>query len=420
MNSETHPLSPVFVENQLKQPLIALLEPNQDRRKQLSKWLQANKVGFFEAADWSKMSSWLEANTPNLVLCDLHIQDDEGQNIVHLWRKLCPNVAVVALSDESSVEDAVDAMHHRAIDYLSYPFKKSDLERAISRGLEHSRLLSERRLYQDKLEQANRELQKHLAELELDQKAGRSVQMSMLPPSPMTIGSFRLSHQIIPSLFLSGDFVDYFQIDDNYLAFYVADVSGHGVGSAFVTVLLKNFSRRFRREHGRYMLNNPAEALLWLNARLLEYDLGRHVTFFFGVIDISLRKLRYANAGQFPSPILGSAEGCQKLELPGPPLGLFESPEYDFGHLDLPDSFTLTLFTDGILDIMQGDLITEKEKKLAAAVARLPSDIEEIWRFLGIAANPADLAGEFPDDVCCLLISDAVLSSAPPEDHGYR
>ena len=36
---------------------------------------------------------------------------------------------------------------------------------------------------------------------------------------------------------LSGDFVDYFRITDRHFAFYMADVSGHGASSAFVTVL---------------------------------------------------------------------------------------------------------------------------------------------------------------------------------------
>ncbi len=385
---------------------IAVLEPDQGRRGRLVDWLEASGFVCFATATWPEMRSWLEKTTPTLALCDLHIHD-ENSKVIHLWHELCPDMAVIALSDESSVEDAVDAMHEGAIDYLSHPFQKADLDRAIIRGLKHSQLLAGKRIYQHRLTQVNHELQKHLNELQLDQQAGRTVQLSMLPPSPMTVGPFRLSHQIVPSLLLSGDFVDYFQISENYLAFYLADVSGHGVGSAFATVLLKNFSRRFRREHGRYMLNNPAEALLWLNARLLEAGLGRHVALFLGVIDISTRRLRYANAGQFPYPLLASPKGCQLLKLPGPPLGLFDDPEYDFGHLDLPEVFALTLFTDGVLEIMPGDAIAEKEKQLLNMAAHLPRDIDSVWNLLGMEIKPDESGGSsLPDDACCLLLSN--------------
>jgi sigma-B regulation protein RsbU (phosphoserine phosphatase) len=84
-----------------------------------------------------------------------------------------------------------------------------------------------------------------------DQQAGRQVQMRMLPNSPLVIGDYLCSHTIIPSLYLSGDFTDYFTVDDHYLVFFMADVSGHGSSSAFATVLLKNLFARKRSDYLR-------------------------------------------------------------------------------------------------------------------------------------------------------------------------
>jgi serine phosphatase RsbU (regulator of sigma subunit) len=46
---------------------------------------------------------------------------------------------------------------------------------------------------------------------------------------------------------LSGDFVDYFPIDDRHFAFYLADVSGHGAASAFLAVMLKTLMDQYRK-----------------------------------------------------------------------------------------------------------------------------------------------------------------------------
>ena len=65
------------------------------------------------------------------------------------------------------------------------------------------------------------------------------VQMKMLPENDQVIEGIYFEHLIKPSLYLSGDFLDYFKLDNDRVLFYFADVSGHGASSAFVTVLLK-------------------------------------------------------------------------------------------------------------------------------------------------------------------------------------
>ncbi len=163
-----------------------------------------------------------------------------------------------------------------------------------------------------------------LREFQRDQRAGRYIQMGMLPPSPMAIDRYRLRHKLFPSLMLSGDFVDYFRITDRHFAFYMADVSGHGASSAFVTVLLKNFSRRLRREYRPKMLKAPGEILAALNRELLDNQLDKHVAIFIGVIDLADDTLAYANGGHFPAAILCDDGGCRYLEVAGKPVGLFE------------------------------------------------------------------------------------------------
>ena len=239
-----------------------------------------------------------------------------------------------------------------------------------------------------------------LREFQRDQRAGRYIQMGMLPPSPMAIDRYRLRHKLYPSLMLSGDFVDYFRITDRHFAFYMADVSGHGASSAFVTVLLKNFSRRLRREYRPKMLKAPGEILAALNRELLDNQLDKHVAVFIGVIDLADDTLAYGNGGHFPAAILCDDGGCRFLEVPGKPVGLFEGVSWPSNRETLKGPLSLAMVSDGVLEIMGSVSLAEKEQRLLDAVQQARLEGTELWQVLGLEQREAG-----PDDIACLVIT---------------
>ena len=200
------------------------------------------------------------------------------------------------------------AVGNNIADYLIKPLEDlAVLEHSVHRALDRARLLVENQRYRDKLESANRELEASLHLLQEDQNAGRQVQMNMLPISPWSIDDFNFAHQIIPSLYLSGDFVDYFRVDERRVAFYLADVSGHGASSAFVTVLLKFMTTRLlfeSKRNGTLPEFKPSEVLGHINRGLINCKLGKHVTMVGGVIDEETGVLTYSIGGHLPLPVL--------------------------------------------------------------------------------------------------------------------
>ncbi len=239
-----------------------------------------------------------------------------------------------------------------------------------------------------------------LRELQRDQRAGRYIQMGMLPPSPMAIDRYRMRHKLYPSLLLSGDFVDYFRITDRHFVFYMADVSGHGASSAFVTVLLKNFSRRLRREYRPRMLREPGEILAALNRELLDNRLDKHVAIFVGVLDLTDNTLAFANGGHFPSAILSDESGCRFLELSGKPVGLFEDVAWRSDHVALNGALMLAMVSDGVLEVMDPGPLPQKEAYLLNAVRAAHAKGIELWQVLEL-----DRRGAGPDDMACLVIT---------------
>ena len=178
--------------------------------------------------------------------------------------------------------------------------------------------------------------------------------------------------------------------------FVIADVSGHGASSAFVTVLLKNFSRRLRREYRPTMLNAPGEILEWINRELLEQKIDKHVAMILAVGDLESNSVSLVNAGHFPPVILVNASGAGFVEQRGKPVGLFDKVKYDARVVRLDVGDRLVMFSDGLLDAMDNESLSEKEERLLQAAVY--PDMDLIWQSLGINE------GTVPDDMTCLTV----------------
>jgi sigma-B regulation protein RsbU (phosphoserine phosphatase) len=226
----------------------------------------------------------------------------------------------------------------------------------------------------------------------------------MLPERRKEINGFRFDHVIRPSLYLSGDFLDYYRIDDARVLFFFADVSGHGASSAFVTVLLKNLSVRLLRNFRRNSsdeLTCPVKFLTRLNNELIASDLGKHVTIFAGVLDQSERTLTYAIGGHLPLPILRTPDGAEYLDGKGVAVGLFPEPRFERIVRELPPKFKITVFSDGILEVLHNETLKDKEKLLLDVVSKAQGGIESILTSMGL-----DDIDELPDDIAVMTVCD--------------
>jgi phosphoserine phosphatase RsbU/P len=242
-------------------------------------------------------------------------------------------------------------------------------------------------------------LQESLASLQQGERAGRRLQFALLPPRQQSLGGARFSHLLLPSEFLSGDFVDYLDGGNGRVLFYLADVAGHGVASAFVTVWVKRFfgTAVERARHDGSALD-PAALLAQLNAELLREGVARHIAVFLGVLDTDAGTLCYASAGAFPPAMLYDGEGCVALDQPGPPLGLLDEPAYSNLALALPPRYRLLLVSDGALEVLPGSQ-AERLAALGAVPGWRIDHADAVAVALGCSAERP-----LPDDLAVLLI----------------
>jgi len=337
-------------------------------------------------------------------------RDVQVQGVMDLCRRAVPDmvilrdlahVAAVAV-DQPSVPIVLTADRPLDAEYLLRALRGGVCDvwpQPMTRQEVAERITQIGRRRQVAASDAEARLSAFLADLERDQRAGRYIQMGMLPPNPMAIDGYRFQHRILPSLILSGDFVDYFRLSDRHFCFYAADVSGHGASSAFVTVLLKNFSRRLRREHRPSMLSEPGEVLQWVNRELLEQRIDKHVVLLLGIGDAETGVIRMVNGGHYPPAILVAGGASVFLEQKGKPVGLFDDVSYESRGIELAVGDRLVMFSDGIMDAMGPGELAEKEARLLR-VAREGSSVEEIWTLL----KPFFQDEVKPDDMTCLVV----------------
>ncbi|PLW82860.1 response regulator receiver protein [Kineobactrum sediminis] len=340
----------------------------------------------------------------DVILCELDLESVSWGDARKALKELDLQIPAIVLSDTADVDKMMTALRLGASDFFVRPIEDWDaLRKSIGRCVRQRVLRRELQEYRQRLELANIELRGTVKVLEQDQQAGRQVQLRMLPTSPMVLGEYVFSHTVIPSLYLSGDFTDYFTVGDRYVAFFMADVSGHGSSSAFTTVLLKNLFARKRSDYLRHnddTILSPVAMLKHANNELLELAVGKHATMVVGLLDTADNTLRYSVAGHLPQPVLVSREGCRYLRGEGSAVGIMADVGYEEHLIDLPDSFMMALFSDGILEILPPRNLIEKEKYFLKVFEESAESPEDIVTRLGL--NRVETA---PDDIAALFIS---------------
>ena len=388
-----------FAHMQKLSATLLIIDDDDVVRESLAAYLEDSGFTVLQANNGLQGLQVFDEYQPDLIICDLRMPQVGGLELIRQVTERSPQMPVVVLSGAGVMNDAVEALRLGAADYLIKPLEDlAVLEHSVRRALDRSRLMLENQRYRQKLETANRELEASLHLLQEDQTAGRQVQMNMLPGSPWVTEGLRFEHKIIPSLYLSGDFVDYFRVDEHRVAFYLADVSGHGASSAFVTVLLKFMTTRLMfesRRGGSMPQFKPSDVLGHINRGLINTKLGKHVTMVGGVIDEAAGKLTYSIGGHLPLPVLYTPnDGVHYLPGRGLPVGLFNEATYTDLIVDLPEAFSLTLFSDGILDLLPGETLKDKEAALPEIVDAAGGSLDGLRRTFGLAT-----LGEMPDDI---------------------
>lgn len=175
------------------------------------------------------------------------------------------------------------------------------------------------------------------------------VQQDFLPTQLPHTEEVRWVNIFIPAEWVSGDIYDIVRIDEQHIGFYVADVVGHGMPAALLTIFLKQALLMRETYEKNYRIFPPTEVIKNLNARMAAQKLSGYqfATCCYCLLNTKTLQLTYARAGH-PYPILiRSGQAPAQLQVRGSLLGVFEQAEYIQETVQLQPGDKLFIYSDG-------------------------------------------------------------------------
>lgn len=151
-----------------------------------------------------------------------------------------------------------------------------------------------------------------------------------------------------PSAAVGGDLFDAIRLQDGRILMYVADVSGHGISAAMMTVFFKQVINIFCKNE----VFKFKKLVDRLNDRLegLSCSDNVYLTLFIALLNTQTGQLKYFNAGHSAIPLIRRNDGrVEELYSPGIPIctwGL--ERDYDIKITGFDKGDRLVLYTDGV------------------------------------------------------------------------
>ncbi|GAB1371100.1 hypothetical protein MASR1M45_11620 [Candidatus Kapaibacterium sp.] len=232
-----------------------------------------------------------------------------------------------------------------AIAYFGYKQKKKY-------NLELSRINYELKLFNEELDRSNEQKGTLLKIIKKELDLASNYVQSLLP-KPFSTRELNVEWIYRPSEQLGGDAFGYMDIDKNNFAFYLLDVSGHGVGAALHSVQVMNILQN--RNIANVDFANPADVLNLLNSifQMSSYK-GVYFTMWYFVYNKESRILKFSGAGH-PPAFLFSNNKISTLESEQIFIGAVSNIKYDYSELKIDEPTSIFVFSDGVFEIQSKD-----------------------------------------------------------------
>ncbi|MEO1093601.1 MAG: SpoIIE family protein phosphatase [Cyanobacteria bacterium J06638_28] len=282
---------------------------------------------------------------PTLLISEWNPQDSSWNSSEWQARKANPAgpfIFHVGLTPPGVSAQYTTALNCGVDDVLTTPINLEELQARVWAGIRVLKLRQE--LWE----------QRQLLETELSEA---EAYVRSLLPDDLT-EKIPITARFIPSRLLGGDCYDYYWLDPDYLAIYLLDVSGHGLGSALLSTSVLNVLRSQSLPNVNFY--RPEKVLDALNETFQMNDQNeKYFTIWYGVYNRANRQLLYASAGHPPAVLVtthvNQTQTIEPLKTSGLPVGMLPDTKYRWQRCHIPASSRLYLFSDGVYEIQQSD-----------------------------------------------------------------
>ena len=121
-----------------------LLVEDETRMREVIKMLLSDlPLTILEASDGQEALDIFSSETVQMVITDLKLPKIGGMQVLKTIKEQRPDVPVVVVTAFGSIDNAVEAIHEGAYDYVTKPFTEDKLRSCVEKALQVSRLTSE-------------------------------------------------------------------------------------------------------------------------------------------------------------------------------------------------------------------------------------------------------------------------------------
>ncbi len=209
----------------------------------------------------------------------------------------------------------------------------------------------------DQLQRENAMLRKfdtgmstQMTQMDEEMRLAARLQVDFLPRKMPEMEGVEFDVFFRPASYVSGDIYDVARLDEEHVAFFVADAVGHGMPAALLTIFLKRtLQTKELLPSGGYRLIPPDEALAHLNNELVSQQLSmcQFVTMAYGILNTRTRKLQWARAGH-PAPLRLRRNGsAEEMNIDGALLGVFAEEKFPLQSVQLDPGDSVLIYSDG-------------------------------------------------------------------------
>lgn len=287
---------------------------------------------------------------------------------------------------------------------LDHRISESSKDEIGSLARTFNRMSDNLKEYIDRLAKETSSRERITSELEVAAQIQKDILPNRFPPFPDKTGQFDLYAEMHAAKEVAGDFYDFFMIDQNRIAFVIADVSGKGIPAAMFMM-----SAKTTLKNNALSGYSAAKIIERTNKALCENnDVCMFVTMFFGIYDLSTKVLHYVNGGHNPPLLKREDSPYDWLRLDkGFALGIMENKEFHARKIRLRKGDKIFCYTDGVTEAMNSKGEVYGEKRLLAVMnqtaykrTHLRGDLKRVMD------SVRDFAGntEQSDDVTMLIM----------------
>ena len=235
--------------------------------------------------------------------------------------------------------------------------------------------------------------------MEEELSIARDLQVSMLPAGCPTISGFEIAAYSVSAMEVGGDFYDFIEMGPDKVGMVIGDVTGKSVSGALVMSASRSVFRMLSEDN-----LGVGEIMVRANRRTKkDIKSGMFVALLYAVLNAEDRTLSMCSAGQ-TQPIHWSSKTSESslVETKGDtfPLGILEDVDYQETRLHMAPGDKVVLYTDGIVEAMDGkeemfgfDRLLEvvQGARSMTADSLLKEILDKVNAFAGGAAQHDDL-----------------------------